>query len=341
MRDRADSAERSPVVELALGSVAAQVIYAAAELGIADRLAEGPKSCAELSDGAHEPSLRRLLLALAGLGIVRQIDRDRFELADAGRPLRAEAPDSANALVRMLCGPEMWRSWGELLASVRSGELAWDRAHGMPVFEYYGRHPESAATFNAAMAEHTRDAAPGILAAGDFSRFRTLVDVGGGDGRLVAEILRAEPELEAVVFDVPEGLAAAPGTLAAAGVAGRCRVETGDFFVAVPADADAYVLKQILHDWDDGRAIAILRNCRAAMAPGARVLIVERTLREPVTPADREPLLVDMLMLAVTGGRERTEREFRDLLHAAGLSATRVTVPLPFGYRVIEAEVTR
>jgi hypothetical protein len=334
-----DRLERSPLVEMAVGSVSAQVVHAAAELGIADLLADGPRTSAQLGErvAAHEPSLRRLLLALAGLGILEQIEGDRFALTDSGRSLRSAGPDSQRAFVRMLCGPEMLRSWTELVPAVRDGAPAWERAHGMPVFEYYGRHPESAAIFNAAMADHTRAAAPAIVAAGRFSRFRTLVDVGGGDGTLVAEILRAEPGLEAIVFDLPEGLEAAPATLAAAGAADRCRVQAGDFFAAVPAGADAYVLKQILHDWDDERAVAILRSCRAAMAPSARLLVVERVLSEPVTPADAPSLLADLVMLAVTGGRERTEREFRALLGAAGMSVTSVTEPLPLGYRLIEA----
>jgi hypothetical protein len=173
--------------------------------------------------------------------------------------------------------------------------------------------------------------APAIVAAADFSRFRTVVDVGGGDGTLLAAILDAEPEVEAVAFDVPEALGRAFG---------RLRTEAGDFFESVPAGADAYVLKQILHDWQDEPASAILRRCRAAMDPGARLLILERMLPERATPADLAPLLVDILMLVATAGRERTEREFRELLAATDLQLLSVSEALPpFGYRVIEAAV--
>jgi SAM-dependent methyltransferase len=238
----------------------------------------------------------------------------------------------------MLCGTEDWRSWDELAPSVRTGERAWDRAHGVPVFEYYARHPEGSARFNAAMAEHTREAAPAIVARGDFARFGTVMDVGGGDGTLVAAIIRAHEELEGIVFDVPAGLASADATLAAAGVADRCRLVAGDVFASVPAGADAYVLKQVLHDWDDERVAAILRNCRAAMRPGARLLVLERTVPELVGADDARTLLLDVLMLVLTGGRERTEREFRGLLEAAGFATATFSEPLePSGYRLIEA----
>jgi hypothetical protein len=323
--------QRPSLHELAIAPITAQILYAAAELRIADRLADRPRTTAELAREAHahEGSLRRVLLALVGLELLEQIDRDRFALADAGRPLLADAPDSIAALVRMLCGPEMLRAWEALVPSLRTGESAWQLAHGVAVFDYYAAHPESAATFNAAMADHTRAAAPAIVAAGDFSRFRTVVDVGGGDGTLLAAILDASPEVEGIAFDVPEALGRPFG---------RLRTEAGDFFSSVPEGADAYVLKQILHDWADDPANAILRSCRAAMGPGARLLIVERMLSEPVGVDDLQPLLVDVLMLVATGGRERTERDFRDLLAAADLELVSVSEALPpFAYRVIEA----
>jgi orsellinic acid C2-O-methyltransferase len=314
--------------DVVIAPIPAQIVHAATELQIADLLADGPRTTAELAReaAAHEPSLRRLLLALAGLGIVEHVEPDRFALAEAGRSLT-----TMRALFQLLCGPEMLRGWEALVPSLRTGDAAWEIAHGMPVFDYYAANPESAATFNAAMAEHTRDAAPALIAAGDFSRFRTIVDVGGGDGTLLAAILDAEPEVEGVAFDVPEALGPAVG---------RLRTEAGDFFESVPAGGDAYVLKQILHDWADEPALRILRNCRAAMRSDARLLILERMLPERATPAAVQPLLVDILMLVTTGGRERTEREFRSLLAAADLELLSVSDELPpFAYRVIEAGV--
>jgi hypothetical protein len=330
----------SPLHGMLFGAMTAKIVYAAAELGIADRLTAGPATSGQLArrTGTHGRSLRRLLLALAGLGIVAQLEPDRFELTELGRPLAAGDARSMHALVTMLCGPESWRSWDELVPSLRSGTPAWELAHGRSWVEFYARNPEQSANFNRAMAEHTRDAAAGILAAADFSRFDTELDLGGGDGTLIAEILRAVPHVNGVLCDLPAGLASAADTLTAAGVADRCHVAPGDFFVSVPDGAEAYVLKQVLHDWDDERAGVILRNCRAAMAPHARVLIVERTLPELVSADDAQTLVIDILMLVTPGGRERTERQFGELLDAAGLVLVACTEPIaPFGYRVMEA----
>jgi orsellinic acid C2-O-methyltransferase len=330
----------SPLLEATFGAMAAKTVYAAAELRLADLLARGLHSSQELAErtSTHAPSLRRLLRALAGLGIVAQTGPDRFELAELGERLRADAADSVCALVLMRAGPEFWRSWDELVASVRTGEPGWDRANGLPLYEFLARHPQQAATFNLAMAQHSRSVAPAVMAACDFARFTTVVDVGGGDGTLLAELLRAQPGLKGVLFDLPAGLAGAPDTLAAAGVADRCRVVPGDFFVAVPEGADAYVLKQVLHNWDDERAVAIMRNCRTAMAPDARLVILERVLPELASAGSPQSLLLDLQMLVVTEGRERTEWEFRDLLAAAGFTQTARSGPLqPHDLRVIEA----
>jgi hypothetical protein len=279
-----------------------------------------------------------LLRALTGVGVVARLEPDRFALTELGRLLSADAPGSMGPLMLARCAPEFWRSWGELVPSIRTGEIGWTLAHGKPWLEYYEQHPDQWAAFNRHMAQHTQDAAPGIIAAVDFSRFRTVVDVGGGDGTLIAQILRAQPALTGVVFDLPQVVASARPTLAGAGLAGRVRTVPGDFFTSVPDGADAYLLKFILHDWDDERATAILRNCRAAMAASGRVLIVERVLPESVTPADANELLSDILMMVATGGKERTADEYRALLTGAGLTLAGISEPLPpFNYRVIEA----
>jgi O-methyltransferase domain/Dimerisation domain len=337
----AGSTAPSRLVDIVFGAMAAKVLYAAAELRLADLLAEGVRTSEELAErtGTHGPSLRRLLRALAGMGCVTQTGPERFELAQLGQQLRADAPGSVRELVRMRLGPEFWRSWDELVASVRTGETGWVRTHGMPPYQFYERHPERSATFNAAMAQQTRAVAPAVIAAYDFSRFATVVDVGGGDGTLLAELLRAHPDLRGVLFDLPAGLAGAAGTLTAAGVADRCQVVPGDFFASVPEGGDAYAMKQVLHNWDDDRAVAVLRNCHRAMASTARLVVLERVLPDLVGVDDRqlEALLLDGQMLVVTGGRERTEQEFRSLLDAAGFTLTALTEPLPpYGYRVIE-----
>jgi hypothetical protein len=331
--------ERLQLQQVLFGAMAAKIVYAAADLGIADLLAEDPRTSAELAEliGADPPSLRRLLRALAGLEVVAQTGADRFELTEVGRPLCTGAPCSIHALVTMLCGPENWRSWGELVNSVRTGEPGWDQAHGLSWIEFYEQHPDRSANFNRAMAEHTRDAAPGIVAGAELSRFRSLMDVGGGDGTLIAEALRAHPDLTGAILDLPAGLAEAGAKLERAGLASRCRLLSGDFFESVPGGADAYLLKQVLHDWDDERAGLILGNLRRAMRRDSRLLIAERVLPERVGAADVPTLLVDVLMLVVTGGRERTEAEFERLLARAGFALAGLTEPLPpFEYRVIE-----
>jgi hypothetical protein len=220
---------RSPLPDLAFGFTPAQIVYAAAELRLADALAAGPRTSAELAKetGTHPPSLYRLLRALASLGAVMQQDEDLFELTPAGAALKSDDPGSVRGLLRLFCGPEVWKSWGDLPETVRSGEPAWDRLLGMNSFEFMERDGELAATFNAAMAEHTRDVAPAFIEAYDFGRFGTIADIGGGDGTLLAEILRAVPEARGILYGLPAVIGAARRNLAEAGLDGRCEVMSG------------------------------------------------------------------------------------------------------------------
>ncbi len=316
------------VLELVFGYTAAKMIDVAARLQVADHLAGGQRTTRELAEttGAHEQSLFRLLRGLACFGVVTQTGPDTFVLGPAGGQLRADTPGSIRSMVMLLCADETWRSWGELEYSVRTGQPAWDQVTGVPNFEYLAKHPEQAAVFNAAMAEYTRAAAPGIVGRHDFSRYATIVDVGGGDGSLLAEVLKAAPRTRGTVFDLPAGLDAASRTLAAAGVADRATVTAGDFFTSVPAGADAYLLKSVLHDWDDEKAARILRTCRDAMAPGGAVLAVEPGLPSTVdNPAVTGVVMSDLNMLVNTGGRERTLDEFRAVFTSAGLTLASVT----------------
>ncbi|MFD9203852.1 methyltransferase, partial [Streptomyces anthocyanicus] len=225
--------------------MAAKTVCAAAELGLADLLAERPMTSEELAEstGTQALPLRRLLLALAGLGLVTPLDSGRFALAEPGQPLRTDAPDSVHSLIHTMCGPEVWRSWGELVPGIRTGRTPWELAHGLNWADYYARHPYASASFNLAMSEHTRRQAPAVLAVADLARFRTVADLGGGDGTLMAHVLREHPALRGVVFDLPSGLETAAATLRAAGVASRSRLVTGDFFASVPVGPDAYLLK--------------------------------------------------------------------------------------------------
>ncbi|GLZ14553.1 methyltransferase [Actinomadura sp. NBRC 104425] len=331
---------RSPLLDTAFGFMPAQIVYTAVELGLADALADGPRTAGELAErtGTHAPSLLRLLRALTVLGAVRQQEPDLFALTDEGRRLRRDVPDSIRGMVGLFCAPEVWRCWGQLPEAVRTGEYVWEQVTGETTFEYFARNPELSATFNAAMAEATRNVAPALVKAHDFGRYRTIADLGGGNGTLLAAILSAVPGPKGVLFDLPAALEHAGRTLEEAGVADRCEVVAGDFFQAVPEGADAYVIKSVIHDWDDEKAAALLRTCRAAMTPAARVLIVEPVLPPLVTPELHAALMSDVNMLLTTGGRERTEAEFRDLLASAGLATVSVSGPLGHaGYRIIEA----
>lgn len=336
------AATRGALVPLLFGFFPTQVLHVAATLRLADRVAEGPRTAASLAQetGTHAASLARVLRALACFGVLDRVGPDTYGLGPHGPGLLTDGPVSLHHLVRLFAGDEVWRSWGELGESVRTGAPAWDRVTGASSFEHLARHPEMQADFNRAMAEGTRNAAPGIAEAGGFDRFRWVADLGGGDGTLLAAVLRAHPHLRGTVVDTPAGLAQAADVLAAAGVADRAEAVVGDFLAAVPPGPDAYLLKSVVHDWDDERATTILRNVVAAMDPDGTVLVVEPVV--PDEPAASPDVLMmvmsDLNMLVCTGGRERTEGEFRALLDRAGLRLRSVTpVPGPTNFSVIEA----
>jgi len=320
--ERADPQLRGFFLQLVFGYMASQVIYAGAQLGITDLLRDGPRTSDELARATRTdgPSLYRLLRGLACVGIVAEAEPRRFELTEFGALLRADHPDSVRNLTMLFCGPGVWENWGHLLDSVRTGKPAFELLDKQPPFQGMGDDPEFSAIFNEAMSEGTRQAAPGVVGAYDFSQFRTLVDVGGGDGTLLAAILAAAPGLRGVLFDLATGLEKAPERLEDAGVLDRCEIVEGDFFESVPEGAEAYLMKSVIHDWDDDRALQILRNCRRVMPSSGRLLVLEPVLPQTV---DRSPetlgavLVGDLNMLVSAGGRERTEPEFRALFEAA------------------------
>lgn len=305
----------------------AQIVGVAARLGIADALADRRSTLAELAEATetHQPSLRRLLRALTCIGVVAEPEPGTYELAPAGHPLRADVPDSIRAAAMLFTSAELWRSWTELEYGVRTGKVAWDHAIGMSVFEFMDRNPDQSATFNAAMADRTRVVSPNIAASYDFSRFHTLVDLGGGDGELMVRILAATPTLRGVVFDQPAGIAATAARLRSAGVADRCDVHAGNFLVAVPEGADAYLLKSVIHNWSDEQVVTILSNCRKAMRDDGTLLVIERVLPTRIeSDAVSHAVFSDINMLVTTPGRERTREEFQTLLSAAGFELTDV-----------------
>jgi len=342
MTDAADQKLRPLLQSMVFGFFPSQVLYVGARLRIPDLVADGAKTSHELADATdtHAPTLYRLLRALAYLGILEEAEAGRFGLTGLGSLLRSDAPDSMWATTLLFCGEGSWRSWGELLVSVRTGESAFERGSVEEPFARFADDPEASAQFNQAMSEGTRRDAPGIIESYDFSQFQTLVDVGGGNGALLAAILSATPGLRGVLFDIPSGLAEATKTFETEGVGDRSQLVEGDFFASVPADADGYIMKSVIHDWDDDACVTILRNCLQAMADGAKVLVVE-----PVLPPTVEPsftrlgvIMSDLNMLLNTGGRERTEAEFASLVESAGLQlASVVPLPKPSVYSIMEA----
>ena len=317
---------------LITGYMPARVVHVAAELGIADLLATGAKTADALAqeiDTGPVP-LRRLLRALASIGLVEEPEPGRFALTAAGNQLRSNVPGSMRNVALMFGGERAWRSWGELLHSVRTGESGTRRIYGVGTFEYLAANPEQAAIFNAAMAENTRRVTELLISTYDFSQFRNIVDVGGGDGTLMVSILAANASVRGAVFDLPSGVAQAPQKLSDTGVSERCEIIAGNFFHSVPEAADAYVLKYVIQDWDDEQSVAILSNCRKAMHGASKILLIGRVMPERIeaTTIHKRIAMADMNMLAMPGGQERTEQEYRNLFAAAGLLLER-TIPLP------------
>ena len=316
--------------QLATAHYVSQAIYVAAALGIADLLADGPRGADELarSTGTHAASLGRVLRLLASAGVVRETADGTFDLTPVGSCLRS-GPGSFRAVAQLFASPAVWASWGDLLRTVQTGETAWHRLFGES-FAYFAAHPEEGAVFDEAMGAFTRTVAVAVAAAYDFSPFRTVIDVGGGDGTLLAGILAANPALRGIVFDLPRVGERATNQIAAAGLGDRCQFVAGDFFEKVPGGGDAYLLKHVIHDWDDGRARAILESCHRAMGPRGTLLIVEGVYPPRIdgSVASRSATANDVNMMVCTGGRQRSEAEFRSLFQAAGFQLTRIVPTL-------------
>ena len=314
--------------QLAFVMRASRALYAAAELNLADFLASGSLTSAELADaaGADAATLRRLMRALVAHGVFEEETPDRFCLNAAGELLRRNVPGSQRAGVLFTAGDMRWQLWLDFLECVRTGRAAVERSFGKTVFERHAENSEEGALFNQAMASFSAALSAPLMAAYEFGLFRRIADIGGGTGRLLADLLTAHRNARGVLFDLPNVVTGALPVLAASGVEARCDVVGGSFFDGLPSGADAYILRAILHDWDDDRAIAILANCRKAMTADAILLIVERVLPEKaVRGRAANSYLLDLEMLVNTpGGRERTEEEFRTILTTAGFAAMRV-----------------
>jgi len=302
------------------GIIAAQAIYVAAKLRIADLLASGPKTIAELASesGTHPPTLERLLRALSTLEMFAPASDGRFRNTPLSEMLRSDHPQSQREGALFLPARFLWLPIGELFESVRTGEPAFRRIFGQPFFEYLAAHPADAAAFNNAMTQGIAWTTPALLDAYDFSRFEQLVDVGGGEGALLRDILVATPRLHGVLFDLPQVVARASEILTG-DIAARCQIVGGDFFDAIPKDADAYLLKGVIHDWPDDDAARILRNTRRAIRPDGTLLLIEG-----IVDSTARPVGVMELLMLVIGGRERSEAEFRSLLGSVEFSLARI-----------------
>jgi O-methyltransferase/methyltransferase family protein len=312
------------ISQLVNGYQVSQAVHVAARLELSDLLADGPRSVEDLAEATstHAPTLARLLRALESIGIYQRDDAGRYANTELSEPLRRDVPGSIAGWAAFIGRPHYWHAWAGLIDSVRSGENAFAAVHGMPVWEYRKDRPEEQAAFDRAMNARSGVVARGVADSYDFGRFETVLDVGGGTGTLLAEILSRHPGVRGVIFDQPGVVAAAGEVLGPAGVADRCETVGGDFFESVPPGADAYLLKAIIHDWMDPESVAILSRCREAIPDDGVLLLVEQILGEGSDAA--RTAFSDLNMLVGPGGRERTVDEYRALLAAGGFTLTRV-----------------
>jgi hypothetical protein len=324
----ADVAESGPhaarMRELIMGFRASQLIYVAAKLGLADRLAAGPQSATTLASvvGAAPQPLYRLLRALASIGIFAETANGMFELTPSARLLQHDVPGSLRSTALLYGDEVFWAAYGGMIHSVRTGEPAFEHRHGEPMYAYLAGHAGTASLFDAAMSGFSEREVVAILAAYDFSGFTTVVDVGGGQGTLLAALLEAYPRLRGIILDRNEVAEGAGRLLAQAGLTERATFVAGNFFQAVPPNGDAYLLKSVIHNWDDAAARSILANCRQAMRPDARLIVMERVVPPAGVPSEAK--LFDINMLVTVGGQERTEEQYRELFDMAGFDMTRI-----------------
>ena len=301
------------IIQMGTAYWVSQFVYTAANMRLADHLADGPRSASELTavTGANPRALHRFMRTLASLGILRQDTGDRFALTPLGAALKSDAPGAARATVLTMAGPTFRSAFADFQYSLETGKTAMEKVWGMPIFDYLAQHPHEAAQFSESMVGIHGAEPPAVAAAYDFSRLATIVDVGGATGNMLCHILKRHSQPRGILFDRPHVVTDAPALLRAHGVEGRVSIEHGSFFDSVPAGGDAYILSHIIHDWNEDQCLTILGNCRKAMKPGARLLIVEFVLPEGDTPHFGK--IVDMVMLTIPGGEERTAAEYRNI----------------------------
>ena len=324
---------KQKLLRMLTGYWVSQMIHVAAKLGIADLVKESPKTAEELAKTTKTdaPSLYRLLRGLASVGIFAEDDARRFGLTDMAKCLLDE-PLSQRAVAIML-GDEHYASWGSLLYSIQTGKPAFDHRYGKPIFDWYSEHPEQAKIFDAAMTGFHGEETQRIIDAYDFSAFKTVVDIGGGNGSVMIPLLNRNPSVRGIIFDLPGVVERTRPNLAKAGLAERCQAVAGSFFENVVAGGDAYMMRHIIHDWTDEQSLTILKNIRKVIPAHGKLLVIEMV----IPPGNEEHLgkLLDLNMLVIPGGRERTEAEYRKLYADAGFKLERI-VPTKANVSVVE-----
>lgn len=318
------AATRSAAFLLVTGYRRTECVAAGVALGVFDRLRSSPATAVDLANatGSNAQHLRRLLRALVAMEALTEDAEGNFHTSPLGAMFTS---DGLGPAVRLFASTPQWRAWSRLEDSVRTGERAFDLEHGMRDWDFYAMHPEMGALFDAGMRSLTGSSADAILGAHDFSAYATVADIGGGDGTLLAAILTAHRRLRGILFDRREVIERATHRLAEADLADRCRIVAGDFLEDVPDGADAYVMKWILHDWEDPDARRILANCRRVMNTGTALIVIERVLSEWIGAKDLEATMADLQMMVMNGGVERTESEFHDLLLDSGFRLASIT----------------
>src|SRR5262245_23605039 len=326
------------LIQMAMSHWVSHIVYVAAQLGVADHLAKGPMSADDLArlTSTHAPSLYRLLRMLASLGIVTEDASNRFTLTPLGEALKTGAPGSARPTILTLASSWWMHGFGELLYSVQTGKSGFEKFLGMPIFDWFAKHPDEASMFSETMVGFHGGEPPAVAAAYDFSGLKTIVDVGGATGNLLTTILGRYAGSRGSLYDLPHVVRDAPKLIQSRGLTERITIEAGSFFERIPSGGDAYLLSHVIHDWSEEQCLKILGNCRRAMKPTSRLLIIEMVLPEGDTPHPGK--LLDMMMLVGPGGQERTEQEYGELLAKAELRLTRI-VPTESPVSVVEARL--
>jgi hypothetical protein len=339
MNDQPAFPARATMLSLISGFHVARALYIAARLQLADLVGGGTSACKDLAalTGTDASSLHRVVRVLVSAGVFEMDGRERLSLNPLAETLLSDAPGSLRGWAIAQLGDDPYRAWGDLMYGVRTGGIAFEHVFGCDLWTYRAGHPESAKDFDEGMASIVGAHSEAVLASYSFARVRKIVDVGGGDGRLITKLLAANQAAQGVLFEQLRVVERARQRIAEAGLATRCEVLAGDMFDSIPPGGDAYLLSRVIHNWSDERAVAILRNCRRAMAPAAKVLLVERIIPSRIEDsAETRALAVsDLHMMIMSGGRERTEAQYRGLFAAADLDLTRV-VPTGSGMNIIE-----